>query len=97
MTATRALELVHGRLASTARTTLVACDSAPFTDPALAAQVVDAGPDWEVRDILGKKVVYGKVHYFVDWRPTLVLEDVLENAKELVDEFEARLRTQRES
>jgi hypothetical protein len=59
--------------------------------------MADADPDWEVCDILGKKVVDGKVHYLVDWRPTLVLEDELGNAKELVDEFEARLRTQRES
>jgi hypothetical protein len=52
-------------------------------------QVVDANLDWDVRDILSKKVVNGAVHYLVDWRPTLVPEDVLGNAKELVDEFEA--------
>jgi hypothetical protein len=88
---------VDGRVASTARTAPVAPESAPLTDPALPPQVVDADPDWEVRDILGKKVVDGKVHYLVDWRLTLVLESELGNAKELVDEFEARLRTQRES
>jgi hypothetical protein len=53
--------------------------------------VVDADPDWEVRYILGKKVVDGKVHYLVDWCPTLVLEDTLGDAKKLVDKFEARL------
>jgi hypothetical protein len=53
--------------------------------------VVDADPNWEVRDILGKKVVDGKVHYLVDWCSTLVLEDMLGNAKELVEESEARL------
>ena len=86
---------VDGRVASTARTTPVASESAPLTDSALAPQVVDADLDWEIRDILGKKVVNSKVHYLVDWRPTLVLEDELGNAKELVDEFEARLQTQR--
>lgn len=63
----------------------------------MAAQVVDANPDWEVSDILGKKVVDGEVQYLVDWRPTLVPEHELGNAKELVDEFEARVRSQRES
>ena len=53
--------------------------------------------DWEVRDILGKKVVDGKVHYLVDWHPILVLEDGLGNLKKLVDKFEVRLQTQRES
>jgi hypothetical protein len=33
----------------------------------------------------------------VDWCPTLVPEHELGNAKELVDEFEARVRAQRES
>jgi len=70
---------------------------ARFSVIVLAISSLKAMPDWEVRDILGKKVVDGRVHYLVDWRPTLVLEDVLGNAKELVDEFEARLRTQRES
>jgi hypothetical protein len=59
--------------------------------------VVDADPDWEVRDILGKKVVEAQVHYLVDWRLTLALEDEFGNVEERVDEFEARLRTQRES
>jgi hypothetical protein len=51
---------VDGRLAGTARTTPAASESAPLTDPALAAQVVDATLDWEVRDILGKKVVMAR-------------------------------------
>jgi hypothetical protein len=88
---------VDGRVVSIVRTIPVASKSAPLIEPALAPQVVDADLDWDVRDILGKKVVDGKVHYLVDWRPTLVLEDELGNVKELVDEFEARIRTQRKS
>jgi hypothetical protein len=83
------------RVDSTARP--VAPESAPLTDPALAPQVVGTDSDWEVRDILSKKVVDGKIYYLVDWRPTLMLEDELGNAKELVGEFEERLLTQRES
>lgn len=60
----------------------------------MAAQAVDASLDWEVRDIIGKRVVDGDVHYLVDWRPTLVPEHALGNVKELVDEFEARFRAQ---
>ena len=61
------------------------------------AQVVDANLDWDVRDILSKKVINGKVYYLVDWRPTLVPEHALGNAKELVAEFEARVRAQLKS
>jgi hypothetical protein len=60
-------------------------------------QVVDTNLDWDVRDILSKKVINDEVHYLVDWRPTLVPEHALGNAKELVDEFEARVRAQLKS
>ena len=74
------------------RTTPPAFESAPFTDPALTALVVNASLEWDVRDIIGKKVVNGEVHYLVDWRPTLVSKHELGNAKERMDEFEARFR-----
>lgn len=51
---------------SAARTTLAASESAPLIDLPLAAQVVDANPDWEVRDILGKKVVDREIYYLMD-------------------------------
>jgi len=62
---------------------------------ALLPDQSNANEDWDVRDILGKDID-GEVYYLVDWRPTLVPEHPLENAKELVDEFKARLRAQRE-
>ena len=83
---------VEGRLASTVGTTSTVSESAPLADPAVAVQVDDANRDWEVNDILDKMVVDGEVQYLVDWCPTLVPEHELGNAKELVDEFEARVR-----
>jgi hypothetical protein len=59
-------------------------------------QAIDDNQDWEVRKIIGKEDVKGVVHYLVEWCPTLVPENSLGNAKELVDEFEARVRAKRE-
>jgi hypothetical protein len=88
---------VDGRLPSPVRSTLAASETAPLTGIPPAAQVVDATQYWEIRDIIGKKDVDSKIHYLVDWCPTLVPERSLRSAKELVDEFEARLRTQLKS
>jgi hypothetical protein len=77
---------VDGKLANTAR-------ASPATSAPLS-QVADANQDWEICDILAKNAVDGELHYLVDWRPTLVPEHALGNAKEPVDEFEARFRTQ---
>jgi hypothetical protein len=83
---------VDGRLANR---TPAASESPLLADPVAAAQVDGADTDWEVSDILGKKVVDGEVQYLVDWHPTLVPEHALGNARELVDEFEARVRSER--
>jgi hypothetical protein len=53
--------------------------------------VTDTNRDWEVRKIIGKEYVDGVLHYLVKWCPTLEPVHSLEHAKELVDEFEARL------
>jgi hypothetical protein len=58
-------------------------------------QVIDFGQDWEVRKIVGKEYINGVPHYWVDWYPTLEPEESLEHTKELVDDFEARLQSQR--
>jgi hypothetical protein len=58
------------------------------------AEVVDTDQEWEIRDIIGKGDVDGVVHYLVEWNPTLVPKYALENAKEMVNKFEARLRAQ---
>lgn len=86
---------VDSKPVSTARTISPASDSAPLAEPQLAAQVIDDSQDWEVRQIIGKQDVDGVPHYLVVWFETLVPEHALGNAKELVDEFEARLRTRR--
>jgi len=86
---------VESIFASTASTTPGAFEPAPPPEPQLAAQVIDANQDWEVRRIIGKEDIDGVLHYLVEWSPTLAPEHLLGHAKELVDEFEARLRAQR--
>jgi hypothetical protein len=86
---------MDSNLASTAKTT-PAFEYAPQTESKLCPQVIDADRDWEVRKIVGKEYVNGVLHYLVDWYPTLLPEHSLEHAKELVEDFEARLRTQRD-
>jgi hypothetical protein len=56
------------------------------------SQEIDTNRDWEVRKIVGKEYINGILYYWVDWYRTLEPEDVLEHAKELVDDFEARLQ-----
>jgi hypothetical protein len=79
---------------STARTTPAAFEPDPLMERSLCPQVIDASQNWEVRNIIGKEDVDGVLHYLVEWSPTLEPVHLLGHAKELVDEFEARLRTQ---
>jgi hypothetical protein len=58
------------------------------------AEVTDGKQEWDMRDIIGKEVVGGEVHYLVEWSATLVPKYELGKAKVLVDKFEARLRAQ---
>ena len=57
--------------------------------------LTDVDPDWDVREIIGKEDLDGVSYYLVDWHPTLLPVHSLGHAKELVDEFEARIRAQR--
>lgn len=57
--------------------------------------LTDVDPDWDVRAIIGKEDLDGVSYYLVDWHPTLLPVHSLGHAKELVDEFEARIRAQR--
>jgi hypothetical protein len=59
----------------------------PHTEPQLAAHVINAKQDWEVRKIIGKEDIDG----------VLPPEHSLGHVKELVDKFEAQLRAQREA
>jgi hypothetical protein len=80
---------------STAGTTPELSVSASLRKPQLSPELEDSSQDWEVRQIIGKEYVDGVLHYMVEWCPTLQPKHSLENAKELVDEFEARLRALR--
>jgi hypothetical protein len=57
-------------------------------------EVTDGEQEWDIRDIIGKEVVDGEVHYLVEWSATLVPKYDLGKAKVLVDKFEAQLRAQ---
>ncbi|KAH6667669.1 hypothetical protein B0J14DRAFT_169312 [Halenospora varia] len=81
---------------STPTTTSAASESAFPIEPQLVAQVIDADQQWDVRRIIGKEDVDGVLHYWVAWCETLEPEPSLGHAKELVDEFEARLLAKRE-
>jgi hypothetical protein len=59
-----------------------------------AAGVTDGKQEWEVCDIIGKKVVNGEVYYLVEWSAKLAPKYELGKATALVDKFEARLRAQ---
>jgi hypothetical protein len=81
---------VDENVVSTARTTPVVFESASLTK-LQSCQVTDTNRYWEVRKIIGKEYVDGVLHYLVEWCPTLEPVYLLEHAKELVNEFEARL------
>jgi hypothetical protein len=78
-------------LGSTARTTPEISVSPALRKPQLSLELDDTSRDWEVREVIGKEYVHGVLHYMVEWCPTLQPVHSLEHAKELVDEFEARL------
>jgi hypothetical protein len=47
--------------------------------------------EWEICDIIGKKVVNGEVYYLVEWSAMLMPEYKLRKARDLVARFEAWL------
>ena len=49
--------------------------------------------EWRIRQIIGKKVIRGQIHYLVDWEPTLEPLDALGKARVLVQKFEAKEKT----
>jgi len=87
----------NSRVTSTTSNFSSTVNFAPPTGLQPATPAVDASQEWDIREIIGKEYVDGVLHYMVDWNPTLEPQDSLENAKELVDEFETRLRVLRGS
>jgi hypothetical protein len=86
--------IVKSNLINTAGTLPNASQSAPLVEPQLGPAVIDANQEWEIHKIIGREDVDGVRHYLVEWSSTLEPKHSL--PKELVDEFEARLRAQRE-
>jgi hypothetical protein len=54
--------------------------------------VIDPDQEWEIRNIVGRKIVGGQVQYLVEWQTTRICESDLGNSRELIDEFEADLK-----
>ena len=59
--------------------------------PQQVAEVAGGKQEWDIRDIIGKEVVNGEVHYLVEWSATLVPKYKLGKAKVLVDKFKVQL------
>jgi hypothetical protein len=78
-------------LASTASTPSATLKPTSLGELQPGALATDPDRDWEIRNIIGWKVVDGEVHYWVDWEPSWMPESELDGAKELVDGFVARL------
>ncbi|CZT13577.1 uncharacterized protein RAG0_17073 [Rhynchosporium agropyri] len=87
---------LHARLISSTRSTPAPDFTSP-TEPEVCPVLTDVDPDWDVREIIGKEDLDGVSYYLVDWHPTLLPVQSLGHAKELVDQFEARIRAQRGS
>ena len=60
-----------------------------FKGPQSAAPVADPNHQWEIRKIIGQKMVGRESHYRVQWKDTWMPESELAGAKELVDTFRA--------
>ena len=57
--------------------------------------LTDVDLNWDIREIIDKEDLDGVSYYLVDWHPILLPVHSLGYAKELVNEFEARILAQR--
>ncbi|CZT11993.1 uncharacterized protein RAG0_15992 [Rhynchosporium agropyri] len=87
---------LDARLTSSTRSTPASEVTSP-TELEVCPVLTDVDLDWDIREIIGKEDLDGVLYYLVDWHPTLLPVHSLGHAKELVDEFEARIRAQRGS
>jgi hypothetical protein len=85
---------IDGQSTTLARSASMISESNEIGRAEQVAEVADGKQEWEIRDIIGKEVVDGEIHYLVEWSATLVPKCELGKAKVLVDKFEARLRAQ---
>lgn len=56
-----------------------------------SAPATDASHEWEIRSILGQKIVGQEVYYRVNWEPTWMPESALGGARYLIDKFITQL------
>jgi hypothetical protein len=66
-----------------------ASTSPPAEDPPTPPPVTDKmfEDEWEAFEILGEEVINGKLHYRVDWKPTLEPEENCVKMRELIEEW----------
>jgi hypothetical protein len=51
----------------------------------------DASCEWEIRSIVGQKIIDHEVYYRVNWEPTWIPESALDTARPLIDKFLTQL------
>lgn len=90
----KSVAAIGGQSAALATNTSMMSESNDPRRPQQVVKVTDGKQEWDIRNIIGKEVVDGKVHYLVEWGATLVPHDELGKAKVLVDKFGARLQAQ---
>ncbi|KAK7229646.1 hypothetical protein V2G26_001816 [Clonostachys chloroleuca] len=58
-------------------------------DPPTPSPVADgmSEDEWEAVEIIGEKMINGKLYYRVDWKPTLEPEESCVNMRELIEEW----------
>jgi hypothetical protein len=64
--------VIDSQSATLAGSSLMISESNDPGRPQQVAKVADGKQEWEIRDIIGKEVVNGEVHYLVEWTTTLV-------------------------
>ncbi|OAA57343.1 Chromo domain-like protein [Akanthomyces lecanii RCEF 1005] len=52
------------------------------------AQYSNLEQEWEVEKIIGEETKAGKLYYMVKWAPSLVVEEDMRNAAEVVGEWQ---------
>ncbi|KAK7214122.1 hypothetical protein V2G26_021300 [Clonostachys chloroleuca] len=57
----------------------------PPTPPPVADEMSDE--EWEAVEIIGEKMINGKLYYRLDWKPTLEPEESCVNMRELIEEW----------
>lgn len=65
-------------------------DTGSYARPLRSSDDGTPTDEWEVRCIVGEEEIDGKLHYMVEWKPTLVSEDDAHNITQLIKEWKKR-------